>query len=221
MKRAVLGLAVLVCVLWGSHSADAEDFTLTTLGGYKGGLGFRVAGAINNFAQGFPVGIELGVTHIRLDPGRSADVRKIFINDATNGTPEKSGWIWGFHLDFLFPVRWLGTQNAHFYVGVRRSLFTGEFIYVGGNEDFEITSNQWGVGAGLRSTFPMGRMLGLTVSAGLDYYPNAVLTGHDTSYGPDGENVNDREGYTFTDADTAVNQPKIQPMFMVGLSFRL
>ncbi|MBK7256740.1 MAG: hypothetical protein IPI01_02740 [Ignavibacteriae bacterium] len=121
----------------------------------------------------------------------------------------------------MFPVRWLGLQNAQFYLGVRRSLFTGEFIYVGGNEDFEIISNQWGVGTGLRSTFPMGRIMGLTLSAGLDYYPNAVLTGHDTSYGPDGDNVNDREGFTFREADSAVNQPKIQPMFMVGLSFRL
>lgn len=221
MKRAVLGLAMLTCVLWGASTADAEDFTLTTLGGYKGGLGFRVAGSISNFAQGFPVGIELGVTHIRLDPGRSADVRKIFINDATNGTPEKSGWIWGFHLDFLFPVRWLGLQNGQFYLGVRNSLFTGNFIYVGGNEDFDVTTSQWGVGAGLRATFPMTRALGLVLSAGADYYPNTVLTGHDTSYGPDGDHVNDREGYSYADADNAVNQPKLQPQLMLGLSFRL
>ena len=221
MKRAVLGLALIALTLLGAGSSPAEDFTITTLAGYKGGAGFRVAGSVGNFAQGFPLAIELGITHIRLDPGRALDVRKIFINDATNGTPDKSGWIWGFHLDFLFPVRWLGLQNAQFYLGVRRSLFTGEFIYVGGNEDFEIISNQWGVGTGLRSTFPMGRIMGLTLSAGLDYYPNAVLTGHDTSYGPDGDNVNDREGFTFKEADSAVNQPKIQPMLMVGLSFKL
>ena len=48
-----------------------------------------------------------------------------------------------------------------------------------------------------------------------------TLSGHDTSYGPDGQYVNDREGYTYTDADNAVNQPKFQPMLMVGLTYQV
>jgi hypothetical protein len=67
----------------------------------------------------------------------------------------------------------------------------------------------------------MTRALGLELSAGADYYPNTVLKGHDTSYSPDGDHVNDREGYSYSDADNAANQPKIQPMFLLGLSFRL
>jgi hypothetical protein len=220
MKRVGLGIMLIVMVTACSQLAAAEDFAITALGGFKGGVGFRLAGSVSNFAQGFPVSVEAGVTYISLDPGKSAEVRKIFINDATNGTPEKSGWIWGFHLDFLFPVRWLGLPNGQFYLGVRRSLFTGDFVYVGGNEDFEVTANAWGVGTGLRTTFPMSRMIGLTLTGGLDYYPNVSLSGHDTVYGPDGQNVNDREGYQYIDADNAVNQPKFQPIFMLGLTYK-
>jgi hypothetical protein len=46
-----------------------------------------------------------------------------------------------------------------------------------------------------------------------------VLYGHDTSYSPDGENVNDRKGFTFEDADNAVNQPKHNLKAMVGLGY--
>ena len=220
MKRVVLGMMMIAMVVACSQQAPAEDFALTALGGYKGGVGFRLAGSVSNFAQGFPVTVEAGVTYTSLDPGRSADVRKVFINDATNGTPEKSGWIWGFHMDFLFQARWLGLPNAQVYLGVRRSLFTGNFVYVGGNEDFDVTAGAWGVGTGLRATFPMSRVIALSLSGGVDYYPNVTLIGHDTSYGPDGQHVNGRAGYTYADADNAVYQPKVQPMLMLGLTYK-
>jgi hypothetical protein len=220
MKKALLGIALIAIILLGTGTSAAEDFSLTGLGGYKGGTGFRLAGAVSNFAQGFPLSIEVGVTYVSLDPGRALDVRKIFINNNTNGTPEKSGWIWGFHLDFLFPVHGIGLPNAQFYLGVRRSMFTGDFVYVGGNEDFEVTCNAWGVGTGLRTTFPIARSLGLMLSGGLDYYPNTTLSGHDTYYTPENDNVNEKEEFQYPDADNAVNQPKLQPMMMVGLTYR-
>jgi hypothetical protein len=34
-----------------------------------------------------------------MNPGNAADVRKIFINDATNGDLEKSGWMWDVRFD--------------------------------------------------------------------------------------------------------------------------
>ena len=156
MKRVGLGIMLIAMVTACSQLAAAEDFSLTALGGYKGGVGFRLAGSVSNFAQGFPVSVEAGVSYTSLDPGRSAEVRKIFINDATNGTPEKSGWIWGFHLDFLFPARWLGLAECSVLPRCPAVSFTGDFVYVGGNEDFEVTANAWGVGTGLRTTFPMG-----------------------------------------------------------------
>jgi len=220
MKKALFGIALIAIMLVGTGTSAAQDFSLNGLGGFKGGTGFRLAGAVSNFAQGFPLSVELGVTYVTLDPGRAMDVRRIFINQNTNGTPEKSGWIWGFHLDFLFPVRWLGLPNAQLFLGVRRSMFTGDFVYVGGNEDFEVTCNAWGAGTGLRTTVPIARSLGLMLSAGVDYYPSTTLTGHDTYYSPDNDNVNEKEEFKYTDADNAVNQPKVQPMLMIGLSYR-
>ena len=220
MKNARWGIALIAIIVALTGTTVAQDFSLNGLGGYKGGTGFRLAGAVSNFSQGFPLFVELGVTYISLDPGRALDVRRIFINQNTNGTPEKSGWIWNFNLDFLFPVRVLGLPNAQLFLGVRRSLFTGDFVYVGGNEDFEVTCNAWGVGTGLRTTFPIARSLGLMVSAGLDYYPNTTLSGHDTYYTPENDNVNEKEEFQYPDADHAVNQPKVQPMMMVGLTYR-
>jgi len=200
-------------------SVHAAELSATALAGYKGGMGFKAAATLSHFAQGFPLAIEFGVGHTRMDPGKPAEARKVFINDATNGTPEESGWAWDFRLDFLYPLRALGVQNASAYIGVRRSMFTGNFKFVGGNEDFDVTCDQWGWGAGLTATFPMGKQFGFTLAAGIDHYPLATLTGHDTSYSPDGEEVNGRQGYDYTKADDAVNQPKLQGVLMAGITY--
>ena len=47
------------------------------------------------------------------------------------------------------------------------------------------------------------------------------LTGHDTSYSPDGDDVNPRKDYTYSDADRAVGQPTWRPVALVGLLYRL
>ncbi|MDH3251957.1 MAG: hypothetical protein OEM41_04145, partial [Ignavibacteria bacterium] len=96
-----------------------------------------------------------------------------------------------------------------------------DFKFVGGNEDFEIRSNQWGLGVGARGAFPIGARVEFMVTAGLDYYFSTTLEGHDTAYGPDGLVINGRENFTFTDADAAVNQPKLQPVGLVGISLKL
>jgi len=67
----------------------------------------------------------------------------------------------------------------------------------------------------------MGRRASLVVSGGGEYFFNARLSGHDTSYSPDGDDVNPRRDYTYDDADEAVEQPTFRPVFMVGVSWRL
>ena len=62
--------------------------------------------------------------------------------------------------------------------------------------------------------------LDLVLTAGYDYYPNATLSGHDTAYSPDGDNVNPREDYTYGDADQAIEQPKGVVRLMFGVNFR-
>lgn len=154
------------------------------------------------------------------DPGSSPDARRIFINNATNGTPEKQGWFWEYRFDFMYRVNWLSLQRLYLFAGPRYETFTGNFKYIGGNEDFDVTTNQWGIGTGLQGFFSISPTLDFTLSAGVDYYFSSMLKGHDTEYFPDGEDVNPREDYTYSDADKAINQPGILLQLMIGISYK-
>jgi hypothetical protein len=217
MKKTWMAIALLVT----AHACYGADYSITATTGYMGSFGFGVSGTVSHFAQGFPLSFEFGIAHTMLDPGNPEQARRIFINEATNGTPEKNGYTWDFSFNMLFPVRVMGMPDAHFYLGVRKTMFTAHFAYVGGNEIFDVTSTPWGFGTGLKSNFPMGRNVSFTLTAGIEYFPNDVLTGHDTTYYPDGEMVNQKEEYSYKDADGAINQPKIRPILMLGITLGL
>jgi hypothetical protein len=199
----------------------AADVSLGVATGYKGGLGFAGSATLANFARGFPLAIELTINHVRMEPGSPEKARKIFINDATDGTPEKMGYAWDVQLDFLHRVKMLETRDAFVYVGVRHSMFTANFKFVGGNEFFDIQTDQWGIGAGVKAVFPMASRVGFTVKLGLEHYFASTLYGHDTTYGPDGVTISGRNNYTYADADEAINQPKFNIVGMLGVSFGL
>jgi hypothetical protein len=55
------------------------------------------------------------------------------------------------------------------------------------------------------SRFPVGRRLLLVATGGLDYYPAAKLTGHDTTYQSNSDNVNQREDDSYSGADEAIS----------------
>jgi len=174
---------------------------------------------VSNFTPSFPVMVRLGLGRTSLDAGEPLAARTVFINDATNGVPQEKGYTWDAALDVLYPVRVLSLQRAYVYGGLRYSHFNGNFKFVGGNEDFDITSNHWGIGAGLDTFVGLSRRFDLVLGAGLDYFFSSTLTGHDTAYNPDGADVNPRNDYTYTDADAAVGQPKLEPLFMFGLNY--
>ena len=84
-------------------------------------------------------------------------------------------------------------------------------------------SNQFGFGAGIGKTYAINDVLNIEVNAGFDYFLPNTLTGHDTSYSPDDENINGRNDnqngdvpFSFADADEAINQPKYMPHLMIG-----
>jgi hypothetical protein len=212
-------VGVVVLTLLASCASQAAEFSASFLGGYKGGASFRMSLMASEFAQGLPLGLEAALGYTTFDPGNPEDARRIFINDNENGTPEKSGWMWDVRLDFLYRLKVFGLKEAFVFAGVRYSMFTGNFKYVGGNEDFNVTSNQWGGGLGAKAAFPISSRVGISFLVGFDYFFNAALSGHDTSYNPSGENVNPKHNYTFSDADAAVNQPKFQPDLMIGFTF--
>jgi hypothetical protein len=209
----------LLFILCSVSSLYSTDFSGEFIAGYNGGLGFQLNLVTANFARQFPMNLQLGLAYSSMNPGNAADARKIFINDATNGDPEKSGWMWDARFDFLYQVKWLSLQRAYVYGGPRYAMFTANFNFIGGNEDFDITSNQWGLGLGIKAYFAMGTRFDFVTSAGFDYYFASELSGHDTRYNPDGENVNARNDYTFDDADNAINNPTFQLRLLVGLNY--
>lgn len=201
-------------------SADGARFSSGVQMGYSSGFGVQVFGVGSNFAEGFPLQARLGIGHTSLDAGSPPDARRVFINNATNGIPEESGQSWDFSLDLGYPVALLQLPRAYLVGGVRYSRFKGNFKYVGGNEDFDVKSSHWGLGAALQNYFALGGRFDLVLDTGFDYYFSSRLSGHDTSYDPDGTAVNPREDFTYSDADAAVGQPKFRPILMVGANYR-
>ncbi|MCB0731628.1 MAG: hypothetical protein KDC88_11395 [Ignavibacteriae bacterium] len=187
--------------------------------GMFNGVGFHVNFLTSNFADNFPFSAKLGFGFSSLDPGDPLAARRIFINNNTNGIPEQSGRTWDFNLDFLYRYGVLNLKRNYFYAGPRYTMFTGNFNYVGGNEDFDITSNLWGIGIGMENYFRIIPQIDLVVNFGYDYYFSNTLYGHDTSYSPSGEDINPREEYNFADADKAINQPKHQLKAMIGFNY--
>ena len=196
------------------------------LTGYNRGYGIQANLSLNSLTSELPFGLRFGAGYTFLNPGNSADARRIFINNATNGTPEKSGRSIDYRLDFLFPKSIFGLKHSYIIVGPRGSSFKGNFKYVGGNEEFDVVSSQWGLGGGVESHFNMSQNLDLVIALGLDYYLPSTLHGHDTSYSPDNDNVNPRNDnenddtpFTYKDANEAICQPSFMPFAMIGVTF--
>jgi hypothetical protein len=196
------------------------------LTGYNRGYGLQANLTLHN--EHLPFELRLGVGYSFINPGKVWDARRIFINNNTNGTPEKAGRSIDYRLDFMIPKSIFGHSHSYIILGPRGSSFKGNFAYIGGNEEFDVISQQWGAGVGLETHFKMAKNLNLVIAAGLDYYLPGTLHGHDTSYSPDNDNVNPRndnqnddESFTYMDANQAIYQPAFMPFAMIGLTLNL
>jgi len=233
MKGLLAGIAVFILFIGiNVNGQEANKSQMKYLAGivtgYNRGFGVQTTLTAYNFGSSFPIDLRFGIGLTLLNPGNAADARKIFINNATNGVPEKNGRSFDFRLDFLFPKTIFGNSNSFIVAGPRFSTFTGHFDYVDGNEVFDVTSSQWGLGIGLENHFKMTEKLSLFLTYGVDGYLPSTLTGHDTSYNPDNNNVNPEENnqndnnpFNYKDANKAIAQPFIMPRFMIGLDIKL
>jgi hypothetical protein len=231
IQKYILLIFFLVFQLFtcfGQTSGNGLSFSPGFNAGYNRGLGFHVTLTAKGFSAYFPFEIRAGIGYTSLNPGNASDVRRIFINNATNGVPEKNGRSWDYRIDFLISKSVLGMSHVCIVLGPRFSTYNGHFKYVGGNEDFNIKSKQWGIGGGLENHFHMMERLNLIIALGLDFYFPSTLTGHDTSYSPDNDNVNPRNDnqngdveFIYKDANKAVYQPVLMPRAMVGIEWEL
>ena len=202
-SRVYSTFVVVLLLTSAAGTARATRFSVGTLAGLSAGAGVEANVMLRDFAQGFPMAMRMAAGYSRREAGKAQDARRIFINDATNGTPEEKAWLWDLRFDFLYDFNWSSTAEIFVNGGVRYSKFTANFKFIGGNEDFDITSDQWGLGLGLEGYFNMTTRLQFVVCGGLDYFFAGTLMGHDTH----------------DDADDAVNQPSWEPRALIGLSY--
>jgi hypothetical protein len=206
----------------GSVPGLAPSGIETRLGvsmGVSGGVGGVADLTLDHFAGGLPVAARLAVGYLRMDPGKPLDARHVFINANDNGDPVERGHRWDMRVDAVWYPGWM--HQLWIYGGPRYSRFTATFDFIGGNEFFDVTSNQWGLGVGAEGRFPMSTRTSLIVGAGLDHYWDSTLSGHDSAYSPDGTSVSAVDDYTYSDADAAINQPEWEPRLVVGVGYRL
>ncbi len=195
----------------------AMGLAMGSSGGFEGAFDLLFSA----LAPGLPLDLRLGAGYASVNSGDPVAARRVFINDATNGVPQRSGRKWDYNLDLILPLSGFLSSGTYLYAGPRYTRFVANFKYVGGNEDFDVRSNQWGIGAGLGSQFSISPKFALVVSTGVDYLAEAELRGHDTSYSPDGQTGNERDDYTFADADEAIDQPNVELRLMLGLRYSL
>ncbi len=234
MKRFLI-TAALVILVKGVTASAAEHpvnqssvalgsrqlFTGQVVTGYYGGPGLHVNGTLGNFAQGFPFSVRLGLGYARVPTGDALMARRVFINNATNGTPRSRGKIWDARLDVVYPVKLMSLKHSSVFGGARRAYYTADFEYIGGAETFNVSSNQWGIGGGIETAFPLSPRLDMIVLAGADYYFRATMDGHDTYYSPDGKHdLHPIDDYNYKDADKAIAQPEVETRVMFGIAYR-
>lgn len=227
---------ILICgllFLFGITTAQSVNESTaranaTIMTGYNGGFGVQGSLMLKDFANEFPFDLRVGFGYSIFNPGIAADARRIFINNATNGVPEKAGSAFDYRLDFLLRKSIFGVKSSYLVIGPRYSSFKGNFKYIGGNEDFDVIAKQWGLGTGIENRFRVSSKIEIVFNLGLDYYFPNTLKGHDTSYSPDGDHINPRDDnqngdveFTYKDANKAINQPMFVPRAMIGLSFTL
>ena len=223
---SILLVGIAYTSLGQEQAKSPSKISAGVLTGYNRGYGLQANLTLHN--NHLPFELRVGVGYSFINPGKVWDARRIFINNNTNGTPEKTGRSIDYRLDFLIPKSIFGLSHSYIILGPRGSSFKGNFAYIGGNEEFDITSQQWGAGLGLETHFKMAQKLNLVIAAGLDYYLPSTLHGHDTSYSPDNDNVNTRNDnenddvpFTYKDANKAIYQPGIMPFAMIGLTVNL
>lgn len=230
--RSTLIVALLASSSFIFSQTNTPDndsgLALGLVSGYNRGLGFNASLTALNPLESLDVNMRFGLGYTRLDPGNSADARRIFINNATNGVPEEKGRTFDYRLDFLWSTDLFDLEESYLVAGPRYSSFRGNFKYIGGNEDFDVTAKQLGLGLGSETHFKINPRMDLVAAAGLDYFFNSTLKGHDTSYSPGNDNVNARNDnanndveFTFKDANSSIKQPQIMPRLFLGVSYRL
>ncbi len=101
----LLGLSIFLTSI-NLSSQNNSDFGISLKTGYNNGVGFRTEFTLFDIVKDTPFHLRFGFGYTNFNPGIASDARKIFINNATNGTPEKNGQTLDYRMDFLVPIKY-------------------------------------------------------------------------------------------------------------------
>jgi len=224
-------LATLAAAVITAPAHALEHYVALMAGYYAGPSVMGAVGFTDVFTK-IPIAFELEGGHSWTNPGDPALARDVFINNNDGGDDDaqKDGSVWDFGLNALYPLnQTYGPVKFFVFGGPRYAHFDGHFDYVGGNEDFDVIANSWGLGGGLRGVMPLGKGFSGILQLGVDYYFPTSIYGHDATYYPNDSNINARAAqeagdpanytYTYADATRAVNVPRLRPRVMIGIQF--
>ena len=96
-----------------STSSTEPKYFLEVQMGYTHYFGVSLAGTIADFTYDLPLAIKFGMSYNIRDAGDPWAARKIFINNNTNGDPQKSGHSFDLRLDFAYPVNWFPVRRTY------------------------------------------------------------------------------------------------------------
>ena len=119
MKKLLVLVVIIFAAYYSARAQNEYGYfnkTIITGGistGYTNGFGVQGNLMVSNFAQDFPLAVRFGLGYSTWDPGDAWAARRIFINDNTNGLPQKSGSDWNLRLDLLYHIHFL-SMNFYF-----------------------------------------------------------------------------------------------------------
>jgi hypothetical protein len=220
-------LLILLAIFTASAISAKESsprFWLGPIAGYSNGFGGGAELTLMKLTPAFPLSLHFSATYFyQFDPGVAIDARKIFINDATGGNDNifEYGSNVFLRLDFSYPLYNKKGIILNAFLGIANARHLAHFDYQGGNEAFDVTTNPFGFGLGVRGYLFVSKSIILNLTAGLEYFLPDRITAHGNFYNPNGQDDNPRNDYTYASADNAIYQPTFNPRILVSLGFRL
>ena len=208
--------------------AMAQKFSVEAGAGFYGGFGGQLAVVAEDLAPGLPLGVRLGVgfaTSDALDDGYDLG------GGTTWGDIKEAGEFseWGqnvtLSLDVLYKLGGLGFPvEVAPYVGVRYNFFSGGYTDPEDNSTIKtgtISSNQLGLGLGVRAAYSLMPNLSLVGDLGVDYYLKACIsteTIDDSGSKTTNTVCPDDSGYD--NLDELVTQPEWVLKLRLGAAYR-
>jgi len=215
----------------------AQKFSVEAGAGFYGGFGGQLAVVAEDLAPGLPLGVRLGVgfaTSDALDDGVDAHV--VLGYDLDDGTTwgdikeDREFSEWGqnvtLSLDVLYKPSGLGLPvEVAPYFGVRYNFFSGGYTDPEDNDSTikaqTISSNQLGLGLGVRAAYPLMPNLSLVGDLGVDYYFQACFkwVGEDDSGNKSEDSVCPGDS-GYEDVNKFVTQPEWVLKLRLGAAYR-